>query len=133
MKRNTLGYTLIELMVVVAIVGILASIAIPAYTEHVNKSRRIDGQTALIGLAQAMEGYYTENSTYVGAAVGATGIFPSQAPLDNDGKLYNLEITAQTATGFTVQATPINGQVGDGNLTLSNTGARTWDGNSGWY
>ncbi len=70
------GFTLIELMIVVAIIGILAAIAYPSYQEQVQKSRRADCQGALTGLASAMERFFTVNTTYAGAAVGAGGISP---------------------------------------------------------
>ena len=86
------GFTLIELMIVVAIVGILAAIAYPSYTEQVRQSRRSDCEGALTGLASAMERYFTVNNTYVGAAVGAGGIFPNQCPIDGNTAYYTLQI-----------------------------------------
>ncbi len=58
------GFTLIELMIVVAIIGILAVIAYPSYMDSVRKSRRGDGQAALLNAAQQMEVYYARNATY---------------------------------------------------------------------
>ena len=57
---NTKGFTLIELMIAVAIVGILAGIAYPSYQDSVRKSRRADAQGALLGFANAMERYFTQ-------------------------------------------------------------------------
>jgi type IV pilus assembly protein PilE len=133
MRKNK-GFTLVELMITVAIVGILASIAIPAYSDHVAKSRRADAKAALSQLAQAMERYYTEKSTYVGATVGsgANAIFPSEAPLDGGTKYYDLSISAQTATNFQVTATPKGPQAGDGNLTLNLDGSKTWGTKTYW-
>jgi type IV pilus assembly protein PilE len=86
-KKET-GFTLIELMIAVAVVGILASIAYPSYIDHVRKSRRADAQGALMGLSNAMERFFTQNSTYLGAAgtsgtpanTGAPWIYPAQTP-----------------------------------------------------
>lgn len=131
-KITMKGFTLIELMIVVAIVAIIAAFAYPNYQDSVKKARRTDGKGALEGLAQAMERHFTANNTYLGAGTtggntGAPTIYPTQAPIDSGTKFYNLTIKSATATTFTLLATPINGQVGDGVLELDNTGARRWD------
>ncbi|AMX01645.1 type IV pilin protein [Microbulbifer thermotolerans] len=127
MKRQN-GFTLIELMIVVAIIAVLAGVAWPSYREHVRSANRADAQGALMGLAQAMEKHFTQNGTYAGSHTGGVpDIFPSQAPLDGGNKTYNLRITDADAEGYTLQATPINGQVGDGKLELRSSGVRAWD------
>ncbi|WP_323847382.1 type IV pilin protein [Microbulbifer magnicolonia] len=129
------GFTLIELMIVVAIVAILAGIAWPSYQEHVRSAKRADAQGALMGLAQAMERHFTQNGTYIGAddGSGVPTIFASEAPLDGSNKVYNLVINP-TATSYTLTAVAKNGQVGDGNLQLSSSGERAWDrDNSGTF
>lgn len=132
-KRNR-GFTLIELMVVVAVVGILAAIAYPAYTSNAKKTRRADAQAALTGLAGALERHYTENNTYTGAAqVGNTGspaIFSTEAPVDGATKYYDLTIHSASTTAFEVRAVPKNGQAGDGFLSLNSVGVRGWDANN---
>ena len=125
MKFQTKGFTLIELMIVVMVVGILAMIAIPAYQGQVTKARRGDAQAVLLSLSNAMERYYTQNNTFVGAALGGGGIFPNQSPLDGATKYYNLSIAASSATSYTLQAAPINGQAGDGCLEMLSLGTRT--------
>ncbi|GAB2894269.1 type IV pilin protein [Microbulbifer echini] len=130
--KKQIGFTLIELMIAVAIVGILAGIAWPAYQENVRTASRADAQGALMGLAQAMEKHFTEYGTYEGAASGGgdTGIpdiFPSSSPLDGGVKKYNLRITAATQATYTLRATPINSQIGNGIVELRSSGARGWD------
>lgn len=128
------GFTLIELMIVVAIIGILAAIAFPSYQNYVTKTRRADAQTALTGFATAMERYYTDNrNTYLGAADGgadtgapASALFPSEAPLDGATKFYDLTIASATRNSYTLQASPKNAQAGDGNLQLLSNGTRRW-------
>lgn len=126
------GFTLIELMIVVAIIGIIAAIAYPSYTEHVEKTRRSDAQGALMGLAAAMERHYATNNSYEGAAsggsdTGAPAIYPDEAPLDGNTKYYDLTIQAADSTSFTLRAAPKGAQAGDGVLELDSTGARRWD------
>ncbi|MFA0810493.1 type IV pilin protein [Microbulbifer epialgicus] len=132
MKRQS-GFTLIELMIVVAVVGILAGIAWPSYLNHVRTASRADAQGALMGLAQAMEKHYTQNGSYAGAAAGgkddgAPEIFPTQAPLDGGTARYNLTITVGSdPSTYVLRASPIGAQAGDGNLELHSSGIRAWD------
>ncbi len=137
------GFTLIELLIALAVVGILASIAYPSYTDHVRMTRRADAQGALMGLSNAMERHFTQNSTYCdaanagppsvcGAAASDTGppsIYSTQSPIDGGTPYYNLTIEAATATTYTLRAAPIagTGQAMDGLLELDGTGVRRWD------
>lgn len=72
-SRSMRGFTLIELMITVAIVGMLAAIAYPAYTDSILKGRRAEGRTALLNLLQQQERYYTQTGSYLQFAAGATG------------------------------------------------------------
>lgn len=125
------GFSLIEVMIVAVIIGILAAIAFPAYTDQMAKTRRADAKIALTQLANRMEQYYIDQTppTYVGAAVGAGGIYPSEAPVDGSNKYYDLSIVAANGTSFTLQAAPKNGQAGDGSLRLLSDGTRQYDAN----
>jgi type IV pilus assembly protein PilE len=135
------AFTLIELMITVAIIGILASIAYPSYTDSVQKSRRSDAMGALLGFANAMERRFTETNSYAGAAgttatpadTGAPRIYPTQSPIDGGTKYYNLTINPATATTYTLNAAPINAQSNDkcGTLTLKQTGAKGITGGTG--
>ncbi len=131
------GITLIELMIVVAIVAILASIAFPAYNNYVERSKRVTAQGDLYAFRNAMQRYFAEENTYLGAAAAGadTGapdaaLFPSQSPIDGGSAAYNLTISAATATTFTVQATAVGGQTSDscGNLSLNSINVRTASG-----
>lgn len=120
---KTRGFTLIELMITVAVIGILAAIAYPSYLESVMKSRRADAKSALLDAAQSMEKYYTENSKYTGAAVGT--VFPASS---TDG-YYTLSFSvAASAAAYTLQAAPTtNGHQNNdkcGNFTLSSIGVK---------
>jgi type IV pilus assembly protein PilE len=126
------GFTLIELMVTVAIIGILAGIAYPGYQDSVMKSRRADAKGALLGLANAMERHFTVKNTYLGAGTtdGNTGsptIFSTTSPVDGGTPYYNLTIDdTVTASSYTLKAEPIGAQAKDkcGTLSLTQTGAR---------
>lgn len=133
------GFTLIELMIVVAVIGILAAIAYPSYQQYTERTRRVDAQGALMGLASAMERHYSTSNSYEGAAIGAadTGapaIYATESPLDSGTKFYNLTIQSADANSYTLRATPKGGQAGNGVLELDSTGARRWDrDNSGTF
>ncbi|WP_370584017.1 type IV pilin protein [Motiliproteus sp. SC1-56] len=134
------GFSLIELMIAVAILGIIAAIAYPSYTEYVKKSRRADAQGALVSFAGAMERHFTVNGSYCGAgsdansecgnnSAGAPKIFQAWAPTDTPAKssaFYELKIVSVAPSSFQLEASPINSQHGDdcGTLTITHTGAR---------
>jgi type IV pilus assembly protein PilE len=128
MKRSRVkGFTLIELMIVIVIVGILAAIAIPSYENSVKKSKRADAQSALLTFANAMERYYTTNGDYSGAT--ASGVYVNQVPTDGGTKYYDLSVTVPTTLPdtYTLLATPTGSMSGDGKLKYTSTGIKTWD------
>ncbi len=139
------GFTLIELVVVVVIISILVTVALPNYRQQLVKTRRSEAQSALLALANALERRFTVNSpsTYEGAADDGNGgavntgaplssLFPSQAPINGDKKFYNLSITSASNVIFIIRAVPIAGtdQADDGYLELHSNGARVWDKNN---
>lgn len=122
------GFTLIELMIVVAIVGILAAIAYPSYMEHIRKGNRADAEASLMQLSQFMERYYTGTGRYSKTA-GGTDMPDNPAPPFPTGTPYTFSITVNSAgTSYTATATPNSPGVmaNDkcGNLTLTNTGLK---------
>ena len=133
MKTNTgqHGFSLIELLVVVAIVGVLAAIAYPSYTEQVRSTKRADCSGALVSLGNAMERHYSITGSYLGAAAagantGAPAIFSASCPLDGGAANYTMTIQAATTSTYMLNAAPTGGQTGDkcGTLSFSNTGVK---------
>ncbi|AHE66727.1 type IV pilin protein [Legionella oakridgensis] len=104
------GFSLIELLIVLVVIGILASIAYPSYRDYISRARRSDGQSALLDLASRMERYYSENHTYQTATIGtgnATDVLSSAVSPEG---WYTLAINNPTTSTYTLQATPRNAQ-----------------------
>lgn len=127
--RRSAGFTLIEVMIVVVIIGILSSIAYPSYQDYVKQARRADAQASLMELAQFMERHYTSKGGYL--ADGQTGSAPSlpfsSSPKDGGTAAYNLSLAEKiTAQTYTVQAVPVGSMSGDtcGTLTIDHRGKK---------
>lgn len=121
------GFTLIELMITIAIIGLLATIALPSYKNSIRKSKRQVAISDMLLIKQAQEKYRTNNLTYApnGGLVGVYGVTYSSKPSD-----YSFQITNATATGYTIVATPLGSQAGGGEtvcnpLTLTSDDTRT--------
>lgn len=135
MNKNQRGFTLIEVLIVVAIVGILAKLAYPSYMENITQGKRADAKAALVSFANAMEMWKMQNNnSYLkaaaaGADTGAPTVFSTYSPISGPAtsKVYDLEITAATATTYTLSAKLVSGQTDAtcGNLTMDNLGATT--------
>ena len=117
------GFTLLELLITVAIVGILAAIALPSYFDQIRKSHRADAKSAALTVAVQMQRYFTERNTFVGATLGTGGVYPSTT---SENGYYALSLTNLTANTFTLNATPAGPQVGDscGTYTYTELGAK---------
>lgn len=122
-KRHK-GFTLIELMIAVAIVGILAAIAYPAYTSQVRRGVRSNAQAQMMDIANRQQQYLLTNRRYATTSeLTATG-YALPGELSNK---YDWEITAtaaNTTPAFTVTFTAKGGQSADGNLTLNSEGSK---------
>lgn len=127
MKIKQKGFTLIELMIAVAIVGILTSVGYPSYQNHIRKAKRVEAQGALVAFATAMEQWRVENNSDYTIPTG-TSVFADQVPTDGSGtKTYSLAVTvASDGMSYTLTATPFGTQASDecGALTLKNTGEK---------
>lgn len=114
------GVTLIELMIVIVIIGILAAFAYPSYQDQMRKTRRADGQSALMDKAQQLERCYTRFSAYDNVNCGA--VLPDLSP---DGYYQIAAAVAITASAYTLDAAPQGAQVADGHcgtLRVKSTG-----------
>lgn len=120
------GFTLIELMIVVAIIGILASIVYPSYQDYVFRAGRSDGKSALLRAAQWMERGATATGTYP-----LTANFPAALQNSEAGR-YTISLVSVNGTNYTLTATKNTIQADDscGNLTLTETGAQGVNGGS---
>lgn len=124
------GFSLIELMVAIAIVGILAAIAFPSYQNSVIKGNRANAKAFLMEVAQKEQQYLLDNRSYVAAADNAALETALKVTVpDEVERLYEVkvELVAGPPPGFTVTATPKAGskQAPDGWLALAHTGAKT--------
>jgi type IV pilus assembly protein PilE len=129
------GFTLIELTIAVAIVGILAVIAFPSYQDHMRKGRRSAAQSFMIDVATREQQYLIDARSYAGGA-GALGTLNLAVPPDVS-RVYTVTVEPAAPTvppSYTITATPIAGsaQVPDGVLTLDHQGAKTRRGQAGW-
>jgi type IV pilus assembly protein PilE len=119
MKNKCRGFTLVELMIVVAIIGILASVAYPSYVHYVKKAQCADGIDSLLFLAGRMEEFYLNTDTYATATV---------ANATSSEGLYTLAISGTpTAFVYTLTATPVDATAGLSTLTLGSLGQWTDD------
>jgi type IV pilus assembly protein PilE len=134
MNKQTRGFTLIELMIVVAIIAIIFAFAWPSYQEHVRKSRRTEGTVHLLELADRLERFYSDQGSYAGATLGPDEDDVYVAVSENGH--YNLAITVQDNVSFTVTAAPTTkGDQDDdtcGTFTLTSTGQTSADGSKCW-
>mgnify|MGYP005992865539 CR=1 FL=1 len=127
------GFSLLEVMVALAIVAILTMVALPSYNNYIERSRRGDGMDLLLNVASAQQAYYLANRTY---ATAMSNLPTSALSADRH---YIASISSANATGFILRATPsgtgVTGtQASDGSFELRSTGRKTWDcGNNGSF
>lgn len=122
--KNEQGFTLVELMIVAAIVGILVAIGLPSYQNHVAESKRTEGIGKLMEIMQQQESFYSENYSYTADLENDLGY--SAATLESENGYYTVSAAAcgdGIAACVNLTATPATAS--DGVLTLDSAGART--------
>jgi type IV pilus assembly protein PilE len=126
-RPSAKGFTVIELMIVIAVIGILAAIAIPAYKQYVVKSNRRAAQSFMSQIAQTEQQYLVDSRQYAPDLPTLQTATQQVATPQGVSAYYTVTLALQGTNGYLITATPIAGgrQASDGALTLDNTGAGT--------
>lgn len=126
------GFTLMELMIVVAIIGVLAAVAFPAYQQYVIRSNRADVQAEMIQIAQRIENYKVTRGTYTGVALSQPSIYGSSVFPKTGKALYDITLnTGQRdglVTDWTIEAAPRSDSIqkDNGTIRLNDLGHKCW-------
>ena len=129
------GFTLIELMIVLAVVAILTAVSYPVYRQHIIRGNREGAKAELVEIAAQQEKIYLNSDAYTSSITAAYTGTSAGGLGRTTGKTansrYSLSIVT-AAQSYTVTATPVSGsvQASDGNLVVASDGTRTWNGTS---
>lgn len=116
------GFTLIELMIVIAVIGILAAIAIPNYQDYLVKTRRTAAQASMMDIANRQQQFLLANRAYADQATLIASGF--SLPAELEGR-YTWTVNVDAAPSYTITFTATGPQVSDGNLSLNSQGVKT--------
>jgi type IV pilus assembly protein PilE len=139
MPNTSRGFSLIELMIALVIVGVLAGIAYPSYNAYILKGNRTEAKTRLLQLAQLQERNFTERNTYTTNCAGLLGVVGTVYSASSNSSSSGYQITCAAgapgiATSYLLSAVPQGNQTNDtrcGTLTLAHTGAKQISGGTG--
>ncbi|MEZ5647345.1 MAG: type IV pilin protein [Burkholderiaceae bacterium] len=126
-RHRQQGFTLVEVMIVVAIVSILAAIAYPSYQEYVRRAARGDAQADMMEVAQNAERFFTQHNQYAATRAGVAYVLPIAQSPRTGGARYNFNIAFPTPQTYTLQAVPAAPQAADacGTMTINQLGQTT--------
>ena len=140
-RQKDQGFTLIELMITVAILGILSAITVPSYMAYVQKSKRTDAKVELLKVAQLQESYYVQNLSYAKFLNGAGGLGFGSKKLETESGLYSIQVwgldssnkantcsgdNTNPCVGYRIQALPVKG-AGQDSDEKCGKGFRLWN------
>ena len=131
LRRSSVGFTLGELLVVVAIVGILAAIAYPSYANYVKRSNRARAQALMLNITNREEQFlldakaFTAGLDSTGLNLNVEGWTCSAATCSNPNYNVTVAVSAGPPPNYTITATALGTQASDGNLTVDNVGNKT--------
>ena len=125
-EQSFQGFTLIEMMIVVALIAILAAIALPAYTEQIKKSRRAEAQAYMLAVAARQQQFLVDTRAYA-AGTTASVVLPQPTNVTAGYGTVAMALLAGPPPTFTITATPTGGQTTEkcGTLTINQTGTKT--------
>ena len=130
-RRRTSGFTLVEILIVITIIGVLASIAYPSYQQYVVKANRAAAQQFLLEAASVQHQYFLANNGNGYATqttlIGASGLLSTPSNVSSYYDITSAPTTETTTATFTVTATPVTGgmQSDDSTLSINNIGSKT--------
>lgn len=129
LKVRAKGFTLVEMVIVMAVIAILTAIALPNYWAYVARSNRSEARSQLLMAANWMERWRTQQGSYVGPPVPALPAALAQSPQQGPAK-YNIALAVLTAVAYTITATPVGAMAGDvcASISIDQTGQRTFTG-----
>jgi type IV pilus assembly protein PilE len=122
------GFTLVELMIIVAVIGILASIAYPSYTQYVARGYRASAQSEMMVIANQQQQFFLANRSYASSLSGLGYTLPSEVDARYDATMT--VNNAATPPSFSVTLAPTGNQASDGTLVLTSAGVKTRDGDA---
>ena len=127
MRQRASGFTLIELMITVAVIGILAAIAYPSYINYLIHASRSAAQSFMMDVTNKEEQYLLDSRTYLAVANNSAFSNLGLTVPTEVSSFYTITVASATSSTYTVQAVPISGtrQASDGTLTLAQDGTKT--------
>ena len=130
-RRRTSGFTLVEILIVITIIGVLASIAYPSYQQYVVKANRAAAQQFLLEAASVQHQYFLANNgngyATQSTLIGASGLLSTPSNVSSYYDITSAPTTETTTATFTITATPVTGgiQSDDSTLSINNIGSKT--------